>query len=226
LADCARASALFGARRIEVIPYGLDLDRFKPIDQETAREKLSLPRGTPLIVYGGVASTADRRKGFRQLVAALHCLNGNATVRGAHVVVFGSPETDVGNDVGFPLRYRGTLHDDVTLALTYSAADVFVAPSLEDNLPNTVIEAMACGTPCVTFGIGGMPDLVEHGRTGYLAQADSHEDLAKGIAWVLEDPVRGRTLRANSRRKAEREFSLELQALRYKKLYAEAAGEA
>ncbi len=80
----------------------------------------------------------------------------------------------------------GHLHDEISLALLYSAVDVFVAPSRQDNLPNTVVEAIACGTPTVAFKIGGMPDLIQHQVSGYLALPDDVKDLARGIEWVLE----------------------------------------
>ncbi|MDP3051691.1 MAG: glycosyltransferase, partial [Eubacteriales bacterium] len=87
------------------------------------------------------------------------------------------------------------------------------------NLPNTVMESLACGTPCVAFNIGGMPDLVEHERTGYLAQPYDPEDLAKGIAWVLEDDERRQILAYQSRQKVEREYALKTVARRYLNLY-------
>ncbi|WP_373544557.1 glycosyltransferase, partial [Chamaesiphon sp.] len=89
-------------------------------------------------------------------------------------------------ELGFPIRYMGHLHDEISLALLYSAVDVFVAPSRQDNLPNTVVEAIACGTPTVAFKIGGMPDLIQHQVSGYLALPDDVKDLARGIEWVLE----------------------------------------
>jgi len=115
----------------------------------------------------------------------------------------------------------GTLSDDLSLALVYSAADVFVLPSTQDNLPNTVLEAIACGTPCVAFNIGGMPDMIEHQKNGYLAQPYKIEDLAQGIAWVLENKERHRKLGDRAREKAEQEFTLEIQARRYLSLFTE-----
>jgi glycosyltransferase involved in cell wall biosynthesis len=120
-----------------------------------------------------------------------------------------------------PVVFHGRLHDDASLAAAYSAADVFVAPSLLENLPNTVKEAMACGTPCVAFNQGGMAELVEHERTGYLAQPYETEDLARGIIWVLADLSRHAQLSLQGRRKVEAEFSLDRVAKRYVALYRE-----
>ena len=111
------------------------------------------------------------------------------------------------------------MHDDVTLSLVYSAADVFVTPSKEDNLPNTVLESLACGTPCVAFNIGGMPDLIEHQKNGYLAQPFDTSDLARGIQWVLEDSSRYAQLGDRARKKVETEFNQTIQTQRYLSLF-------
>jgi glycosyltransferase involved in cell wall biosynthesis len=103
----------------------------------------------------------------------------------------------------------------------YSAADVVIAPSNEDNLPNVVLEALACGTPCVAFDIGGLPDMIDHQQNGYLAVPFKSEDLALGISWVLRDDERRRVLSANARAKVEAEFELSKVSLRYRTLYEE-----
>ncbi|RPJ77659.1 MAG: glycosyltransferase, partial [Alphaproteobacteria bacterium] len=126
------------------------------------------------------------------------------------------------NDVeslSFDVIYLGRLYDDFTLALTYSSADVFVAPSLEDNLPNTVLESLSCGTPVVAFNIGGMPDMIEHQINGYLSKPEDADSLAIGIKWVLEDSNRTPELRIASREKSLKEYILETQAKRYKNLF-------
>ena len=110
-------------------------------------------------------------------------------------------------DIDFKTRYLGTLSDEISLALIYAAADVFVAPSVHENLPNTVIESLACGTPCVAFKIAGMPDLIQHKQNGYLAHPFATEDLAPGIAWVLESPQRWQVLSSRAREKVEQEFT-------------------
>ena len=122
--------------------------------------------------------------------------------------------------MGFKTHYLGRLNNETTIAQLYALADVFVAPSLQDNLPNTVMESLACGTPCVAFKVGGMPDMIEHQKNGYLAKPYDVDDLAKGIVWVLgakdsEDCKLG----YHAREKVEREFTLEIQACRYFSLY-------
>ena len=132
------------------------------------------------------------------------------------LLVFGSQAPQSPPDFGLPVHYLGTLHDDISLALLYNAADVFVAPSLQDNLPNTLVESQACGTPCVAFDIGGMPDLIDHGVTGYLARPDNAEDLAKQIFNVLFSQ---NVPRENMRQKAMRTYSEAVVAAQYENLY-------
>jgi glycosyltransferase involved in cell wall biosynthesis len=118
-----------------------------------------------------------------------------------------------------PTIYLGRLNDDETLALAYSAADVMVVPSLQDNLPNTAVEAIAFGTPVVAFNTGGLPDIVDHKENGYLAEPYSSEDLARGIEWMLADGNRNKWLSKQARKKAEVQFNIEKVAKRYIKLY-------
>jgi glycosyltransferase involved in cell wall biosynthesis len=137
------------------------------------------------------------------------------------LVIFGASEPENPPDFGFKAHYLGTLSDDLSLALVYSAADVFVLPSTQENLANTVMEAIACGTPCVTFNIGGMPDMIEHQKNGYLAQPYKIEELAQGLAWVLESEERHQKLSHRAREKAEQEFTWEIQSRRYLSLFSE-----
>ncbi|WP_333122432.1 MULTISPECIES: glycosyltransferase [unclassified Microcoleus] len=130
-------------------------------------------------------------------------------------MVLGASQPKEKQDIDFKTRYLPTLSDDISLELIYAAAEIFVAPSVQDNLPNAVREALACSTPCVAFQIGGMPDLIEHKQNGYLAHPFATEDLAQGIAWVLESPQRWQVLSSRAREKVEQEFTLEKQARRY-----------
>jgi len=217
---CARASSLFGKARIEVIPNGLDLNRFKPIDKRTAREILSLPQDKRLVLFGAKSATSDLNKGFQLLVQALHELAGASLPdRSIELVVFGSSQPEPTPELGFPTHYLGWFSDEVSLALLYAAADVFVFPSLQESLGYTTMEAMACGTPCVAFNQGGIPDLIDHGVNGYLARPFEPSDLARGIEWVLKAGKCGGDLSGAARRKVEHEFSIEAVAARYLDLY-------
>ncbi|NMG06334.1 glycosyltransferase family 4 protein [Brasilonema sp. UFV-L1] len=219
LAQCVKVSSLLKERRVEVIPYGLDTQKYRPINKQVARSLLNLPQDKELLLFGALQATSDKRKGFHLLQPALHKLNESGWKDRLELVVFGSSKAESSTNFGFKSHYLGVLSDDLSLALAYSAADVFIAPSVQDNLPNTVLEAIACGTPCVAFDIGGMPDMIEHQKNGYLAQPYKIEDLAGGIAWVLENKERHQKLSYRAREKAEQEFTLEIQARRYLSLF-------
>jgi glycosyltransferase involved in cell wall biosynthesis len=219
LADCARSSSLFSDVPIECIPYGIDLQIYQPIDRAIARSLLQLPQERLLILVGAYGGTADRRKGFQLLQPALERL-ANQWKEQADLVVFGSSAPEKPLDLGFRVHYLGALQDDISLALVYAAANLFVAPSTQDNLPNTVIEAMACGIPCVAFKIGGMPDLIEHQWNGYLATPFEIDDLAKGISWILEQSVcSDLNLGSRCREMAIQRFAQDIQATRYIQLF-------
>lgn len=219
LARCARTSSLFQGLPIEIIPNGIDLKQYRPIDRKLARHLLNLPQDKQLILFTAVQATSDRRKGFHLLRGALEHLSQTDWATKAELLVVGASRPSDSIELGLQTRYLGRLSDDISLALTYAAADVFVAPSMQDNLPNTVMEAIACGTPCVAFNIGGMPDLIDHQCNGYLAQPFYTEELAHGITWILADPERHRQLAETARKKAEQEFALEKQATRYVTLF-------
>ena len=221
MAKCAKESSLFSNRRIEVIPYGLDLDTYRPIDKPIARKLLKLPQDKQLILFLSLRATSDKRKGFHLLQPALQELSQIGWKDKLEIMVVGASPPERSPEFGFKSHYLGTMADDLTLALAYSAADIFIAPSIQDNLPNTVLEATACGTPCIAFDIGGMPDMIEHQQNGYLAQPFQIDDLVRGIIWTLENPERHQNLAHRARAKAEQEFALEIQAHRYQTLFSE-----
>jgi len=215
LANCARSSSLFKDLQIEAIPNGVDTQMYRPINKRVARELLNLPQDKQLILFGALRATSDKRKGFHLLKPALEGLSKSGWKDSLELAVFGASQPENPPDFGLRTHYLGTCNDDISLALVYSAADVFVLPSTEENLANTVMEAIACGTPCVAFNIGGTSDMIEHEINGYLAQPFKVEDLAQGIAWLLENPERYEKLSYRAREKAEQNFTQEIQARRY-----------
>ena len=226
LAREAQASTLLGDFPVHVIPNGLDLDEYRPLDRLRARELLRLPPDHKLVLFGATSGTSEARKGFSCLQSALTRLAAEWHGQALTAVVFGASTPARPVDIGLPAIYMGSLRDDVTLALLYSAADVYVAPSLQENLSNTVMEALSCGTPCVAFDIGGMPDMIEHGRNGYLARPFDPGDLAVGVRWILEEPARWRELSARARAKVVEDFEIERVARRHLDLYAEVVARA
>ena len=219
LAGSAGTSSLFHDKQIETIPNGLDLQSYRPIDKRLARKLLILPQDKKLILFGAMSSTRDRNKGFHLLVPALRELAGMGWRDRAGLLVFGSSEPDAPLDLGMDAHYMGHLHDDISLALLYAAVDVFVFPSIQEALGYTAMESMACGTPCVAFNQGGVPDLIDHEHNGYLARPFEPGDLAQGIAWILEDEERWQTLSLLARQKIVENFGFEKVAARYLDLY-------
>jgi glycosyltransferase involved in cell wall biosynthesis len=217
LADIARSSSLLGNSSITVIPNGVDTEIYRSISPTLARGQLQLPIDKKLILFGSLNATSDTRKGFDLLITALALLD-DITKEQVELVIFGAKRGRNSPDFGLKTHYLGELKTDQSLALAYGAADVFVLPSRQDNLPNTLLESLACGTPCVSFGIGGIPEAIEHQVSGYVAQAFDPQDLAIGISWVL-DHTEQLNLRQNARQKAEQEYSLVVQANRYRLLY-------
>ena len=221
LAKCARESSLFKDKQVKVIPNGLDINTYRPINKKLARELLHLPQNKQLILFLSLRATSDQRKGFHLLKPALQELSQAGWQEKLELMVVGASRPEKPPELGFKSHYLSTLKDDMTLALAYSAADAFIAPSVQDNLPNTVLEAIACGTPCIAFKIGGMPDMIEHQQNGYLAEPYKIEDFSRGVAWVLENDERHQKLSYRAREKAEQEFSSKILASRYSSLFNE-----
>jgi len=221
LAECAKRSSLLSHLKIEVIPNGLDTDIFKPINKLTARNILNLSKNKKIILIGAMSPTTDRRKGFKYFKEAISKLEKMQAFNKDDIclAIFGASHSRDIEKVSFEVRFFGRLYDDFSLALSYTAADVFVISSLQDNLPNTVMESLSCGTPVVAFNIGGVPDMIEHQMNGYLSEYKNSNSLAEGIKWILEDEDRALKLRKAARKKAVEKYSLGIQAKRYASLY-------
>ena len=218
LAEVARQSSLFAGRRIEVIPNGLDTEVYRPLDKAAAKAFLGIDPAHPVLLFGAQWLT-DRRKGGDLLAAALAQIEFPCTL-----LTFGEGQLSLSDNSNLTVRALGSLHDDVSLAVMYSAADVFLCPSREDNLPNTVAESMACGTPCAAFDVNGLPDMITHRVDGWLARAFDPTDLAAGIRWLISHPNPDAMRRA-AREKALAEYSLDVMSSHYTALYAELLGE-
>ncbi|WP_346291210.1 glycosyltransferase family 4 protein [Sphaerothrix gracilis] len=221
MADCVRASSLLGDRRVEVIPFCLDTQTYRPFDQKFARNALGLPQDKQIILFGALAATIDQRKGFHLLVPALQALGQKGWQDRVELAVFGSSEPEKPIDLGFKANYLGSFQDDLSLAMVYSAADVMIVPSLQESFGQTTSEALACGTPVVAFDATGPKDIVDHQLNGYLVKPYEVEDLTQGIAWILADPGRLTQLKIRAREKAEQAFALDIQAKQYLQLFTE-----
>lgn len=223
LADCVRESKLMHDWPVDVIPNTIDTDNWQPIDKTLARQILQLPTDVPLLLFAAIGGIQDERKGFDLLYNAMRLLDGQ--IPELEMIILGQYAPRKPKDYGLPVHYTGHIYDDVSLRLVYSAADALVIPSRQDNLPNTGIEALSCRTPVVAFDTCGLPDIVQHKKTGYLAKAFDIADLANGIRWVLQVQSESRVfgnisrISGNARQDAILRFSNHVVAEEYLRVY-------
>lgn len=213
MARCAESSSLFYGRRIVNLPNPIDTEKFAPFNNVEARRLLNLPLDKKLVLFGAMSATSDPRKGFKELSEALSHLSEEY-----ELIVFGSSAPQYPHGFKQNAHYLGQFHDNVSLRALYSAADVMVVPSLQENLSNAIMEALACATPVVGFSIGGNSDLIDHKKNGYLAENLDPKDLAYGIDWVLNHD-RYEDLKNNSREKVTSNFEGSVIAAKYIELY-------
>ncbi|MEJ5344816.1 MAG: glycosyltransferase family 4 protein [Chloroflexus sp.] len=206
-------SSLFGHLPVHIIPNGLDTTVFAPFDQAYARASLGLPQQAKIVLFVAV-SVANRRKGFAELTAALAGMSDEPDL--LLVSIGRNPPP-----IAAPIAHRslGVIDEDTRLALVYSAADLFVIPSLQDNMPSTVLEALACGTPVVGFDTGGIGELVRPGRTGWLAPVGDVVALRAAMQRLLANNDERQMMSRQCRAIALAEYRQELQAQRYLELY-------
>lgn len=221
LKQCVQASALFRNVRVEVIPNGLDLQVYKPLSKTVARQILTLPQGKKIILFGAIKSTSDKNKGLHFLEKAIYLMKERLKRDSVEIIIFGSSAPKRSPDFGFNTRYMGYLHDDISLAVLYAAADVMIVPSMQESFGQTASESLACGTPVVAFNTSGLKDIVDHRINGYLCEPFDVNDLLNGILWILEDNQRIDTMSRHAREKVEKLYGLEVVTNQYIQLYSE-----
>lgn len=217
LASDAKSSYLFKDFKVENIPNGIDTAIFKRYDKSIAREKFHLPADKKILLFGAVNPLSGERKGYKLLADIIKKIAGS-DFKNIALVVFGASSSN-GVDFNLPTYFIGKISSEEELAMIYSAADIFIAPSIEDNLPNTVVESMSCGTPVAAFNIGGMPDMIEDKKNGILVPPFDTALLVSEILSVLEDEVVLNSLSAESRKKVLENFDIKIIIDRYKQLY-------
>ncbi|RQX17877.1 glycosyltransferase [Aeromonas caviae] len=222
LADCASQSSLFCRFPISVVPNVLNTNIYQPLDNTFCRKVLGLPHDKLIVLFGAMGGGKDPRKGYDLLLEALFELSKKLPKNSIECVVFGQSEPEQAPGLPFKTHWLGHIHDDATLALLYNAATVMVVPSRQENLPQTVTEAQACGTPVVAFNCTGLTDVVEHQQTGYLAKPYDNQDMAAGLQWLLENPAECERLGLNARQRAEELWSKDSVVEQYRKIYVEA----
>lgn len=219
LAEEAGRSSLMGNCAIQVVPYGLDTDCFRPQDKGMARKSLGVPPNAKVLLFVSHL-LSNKYKGAALLVQMLERLK---TMPNLFVLSVG--QGALPGESGVPGLSVGSLQTEEQVALAYNAADLFVLPTLQDNFPNTALEALACGLPVVAFAVGGVPEIVREGCTGLLAEKSNVDSLRRMVESLLNDPERRRAMAANCRQIAVTEYALEVQARRYVELYESLIGE-
>jgi glycosyltransferase involved in cell wall biosynthesis len=219
-------SSLLHNRPVLQIPNTLETDIFKPTDKKDAKKQLGLPENKFVFLTGFMPSRKDLHKGTSYLMESLELLKTRLGVKADQIelVVFGNRDAKNVPDFGFKTSFLGTINDDAKLALCYAAADAFLIPSLEDNLPYTVMESLSCGTPVVAFTTGGIPDMVQHEQNGYLAKYRSSESFADGMAWAILHPNQA-ALQQAARKAVMERYSERVIAQKHIQLYQQLTGQ-
>ncbi len=218
LQECVRASSLLHHWEVTTIHNPIDHELFKPVEREEACRNLGLDSSKKYILFGA-ATMKNVLKGFNYFLEATRVIASEPdVVEDVEILLFGKTGGDVAQS--FPLKTRNIafVHSDQTIVELYSVAHLFVIPSLQDNLPNTILESMFCGTPVVGFRTGGIPEMIEHRVNGYLADHKSSADLAEGMRWVLSSDSYER-LSAETRDLAVRRFSRDRSVEKHIDLY-------
>lgn len=219
LANIAQKSHLLRNVQVKSIPNPIDTIIFSPQDKKNMRKKFGLPIEKSVILFGAV-KLSDPRKGFEYFCKAMELLaqNYSELEEKLELVFLGEAKVNLPTLIPYKTNFVGYLRSTEEIVSLYSAVDIFVIPSLEDNLPNTVMESMACGTPVVGFNTGGIPEMIDHKINGYLAKYKDCKDLMNGIYWTLFDADYS-ILSLNACNKVVEKYSEKIVADQYIELY-------
>ncbi len=225
LEGLAKKSALLQSHFVTNIPNPINTNLFKPRSMGEARQRLDLPTDKKLILFGSV-KVSDQRKGAAYLIEACNVLAKKhpGITDKLGVVVFGRQSSQLETALPFQVYAQEFIQDEKKIVDLYNAVDLYATPSLEDNLPNTIMEAMACGVPCVGFNVGGIPQMIDHLHNGYVAEYCSADDFANGIYWILHEENYS-LLSENATRKVAACYSERMVAKRYIDIYNKITGE-
>lgn len=204
LQELAQESPIVRDCQVHHVPYGLDMEIFRPSSMTTARQKLDIPIDAQVLLFGA-DRVANPRKGFSYLVEALQSIQFPNRI---FLLTFGTPGSLPASLSHFPQRSLGNISEEIQLVQSYNASDLIIFPSLADNLPLVLLEALACGTPAVAFNCGGIPDVTRHLETGYLAKYADSSDLASGIISLLSQPELLSDMRKKCRTLAQTKYNI------------------
>jgi len=215
--------SMLGGFPVHHIPHGLETDVFQPLDKAQCRLLLGIPGGKHVLLCA-MESMKRPLKGADLLVEALRGLPESLR-RDCVLLLFGHANDEILRQIPMPVVNLGYLHHPQLKALAFSAADVFVNPTRADNFPLVVLESMACGTPVVSFGVGGVPEMVRDGVTGFVATPEQPDSLCEGVVRLLDDSGHLQAMSEQCRLVVLSEYPLELQVQRYIDLYQQVVHE-
>jgi len=219
LMQTAKQSSLIKDQKIQSIPNPIDTMIFRPQGKQKAREVFQLPKDKKVILFAS-QKVSDERKGGKYLLEALEiCQREKPNFKDECVLaILGAKPENLPEDIQIPAYHLGYISDTQKIVSAYNAADIFVLPSLEDNLPNTIMEALACGLPCAAFKTGGIPEMIDNGKNGYTAQYKDSQDLAKGIITLLYSD-NYKEMSSEAVKKVIKNYSQSAVALKYTEVY-------
>lgn len=218
LMKLAQQSPVFEGKEIILINNGVDMNRFSPAQRDTYRKRLNINDQEKVVMFSSEKLGDGLWKGGNDLVEVLKIIDAG-TRENLHLLMIGegTPE-NLGRFTKLIPHFTGYIHDESAMAGYLAASDVFLYPTRADNLPNVLVEAIACGTPCVTFDVGGCSEIVRHGHNGYVVQPSDFPAMANRALQLLNDP-KPQIMRRNVRAIAEEMFSSKEMGLRYFKLF-------
>ncbi len=223
MARCAKDSRVLGHFKVDAVLNSVETDVFRPVSKAEAKGALGLDAANFVVLYNALHHVV-KRKGFSEFVEAIECCLQDprfkecidkGTIR---FLTVGLTARDAPR-VPVPLFSYGRVDSDEFLATIFGASDVYVLPSLEDNLPNTMLEAMACGTPVIAFDVGGIPEVVKNEENGYIVPKGNANMMARAILEIISRQDLARAMGRNAMRSAQEEFALEVQGERYRQLF-------
>jgi glycosyltransferase involved in cell wall biosynthesis len=218
LKEMAIKSPLTLGHHVTSIPNPIDTGVYRPLNKNEIRLKLDLPTDKKIILFAAVKAS-DKRKGMDYLIEASSLLKNHS--KNILFLIAGNRSEEIENKITLPVKSMGYVSPKDMPSL-YNAADLFVSPSLQDNLPNTIMESMSCGTPCIGFNTGGIPQMIDHQINGYISEYRNSKDLANGILWSLFET--NTNLGLNARKKVIENYSNEIIAKQYIEIYKNARG--
>jgi len=218
MADEAMKSGMF-ARRPTVIPNWVDLETFRPMPKAKIRKQLGLPRDA-FLAFVAAGHLSDQRKGISYAIEAVRRCG-----RPMGVILVGNGDPEIMNSLrGAAVYPTGYIADRHLLARYLSAADVSLSPTLADNLPCSIMEAMACGTPTLGFRVGGVPDLIDHEESGWLVEPRDVDGLIHGLKLCCDHPKIRRRWAERGRENAVARYHRDIFVEAHLRLYRDLLG--